>query len=366
MIKRNKFELLDLANQILNKFPESLFVRSDTLFLDPDMGGGQFVKAVEDRLRRYGHDDENIRTRVHGFGSVLMDVNYAVNKLGLVGKYSVVSPSTFLNTESLGMKFDVIVGNPPYQDGNQGLWQSFARKSVDLLKDGGALGFVTPNSWANGSHLNTEKNVFNSILQRYNCIEIKTNVNEYFKGVGKNISTWTILKEPYKGTTTVVDKNGTGKEIDISKYPFFINVFSFEALEIFQRVLEYGQFYSEFVERKNTCSRVYAFPKIRHNAGYRKGYLYDDINFDFPTSPVVVGIDCQDKTLEQVKSIHSQFESKLFRFLWKIYGADDAGSFGWILRNMPKLPDNRIYTDQDVYSELNLIEFADYIDDYLS
>ena len=37
-----------------------------------------------------------------------------------------------------------------------------------------------------------------------------------------------------------------------------------------------------------------------------------------------------------------------------MHGANDAGSFGWILRNMPKLPDNTIYTDDDVFKILNL------------
>jgi hypothetical protein len=273
------------------------------------------------------------------------------------------------NGEYFAMKtpqFDNIVGNPPYQDGNQGLWQSFSTQAIKLLKDGGTLSFVTPNSWANGSNLGTERNIFNSIFQKYNCIEINTDVNQEFKNeghnIGKNISSWIVKKEPYSGKTKVIDKNGNSKEIDISKYPFFINVFSFEALKVFEKILKYGNFYSEFVEKATTSKRYYAFPKIRHNAGYRKGYVYDDINVDFPTSPVVVGIDCTDKSLDQVKSIHSQFESTTFKFLWKIYGADDAGSFGWILRNMPKLPDNKIYTDQDVYKELGIEQFAEYIE----
>lgn len=262
--------------------------------------------------------------------------------------------------------FNNIVGNPPYQDGNQGLWQNFAIQSIKLLEPGGTLSFVTPTSWANGSNLGTEKNIFNSIFQKYNCIEIHTDVNDKFKqeghNIGKNISSWTVVKEKYAGTTKVFDKYGNSKNIDISKYPFFINVFSFEALEIFEKVLSHGKFYSEFIEKKTDSNRYYAFPKIRHNAGYRKGYRYDGIDVDFPTSPVVVGIDCSDKTLDQVKSIHSQFESSVFKFLWKMYGADDAGSFGWILRNMPKLPDNKIYTNDDVYKILDLEEYADFIE----
>jgi len=268
--------------------------------------------------------------------------------------------------ELTGMLFDNIVGNPPYQDKNQGLWQSFTIQAIKLLKSGGTLSFVTPTSWANGSNLGTERNIFNSVFQKYNCTEIYMDVNDEFKqeghNIGKNISSWTIVKEDYQGTTRIVDKNGLSKDIDISKYPFFINVFSFEALEIFEKVIEYGKFYTEFVEKPCSSERYYAFPKIRHNAGYRKGYKYDNIDVEFPTSPVVVGIDCSNKTLDQVKSIHSQFESNVFKFLWKTYGADDAGSFGWILRSMPKLPDSKIYKNEDVYKILGLQDYMDFIE----
>jgi len=287
---------------------------------------------------------------------------YKINESALGIKY--ISQQEFFELKK--PIFNNIVGNPPYQDGNQALWQNFAIQAIKLLEPGGTLSFVTPISWANGSNLGTEKNIFNSIFKRYNCIEIHTDVNDKFKeeghNIGKNISSWIVVKEKYAGTTKVFDKHGNSKNIDISKYPFFINVFSFEALEIFEKILDYGKFYLEFIEKKANSNRYYAFPKIRHNAGYRKGYKYDGIDVDFPTSPIVVGIDCSDKTVEQVKSIHSQFESSVFKFLWKMYGADDAGSFGWILRNMPKLPDNKLYTNEDVYKILGLEKYVDFIE----
>lgn len=263
-------------------------------------------------------------------------------------------------------QFDNIVGNPPYQNGNQGLWQKFSIQAIKLLKDGGTLSFVTPNSWANGSNLGTEKNIFNSIFQKYNCIEINTDVNQEFKNeghkIGKNISSWIVKKETYSGKTKVIDKDGNSKDIDISKYPFFINVFSFESLEVFEKIVKYGNFYTEFVEKKSDADRYFAFPKAKHISYESFGYKYDDVEKRFPTSNITVGIDCSEKTLSQIESIYSQFESKLFKFLWKIYGADDAGSFGWILRKMPKLPDNKIYTDQDIYKELGIEKFAKYIE----
>lgn len=273
------------------------------------------------------------------------------------------------NGEYFGMntpQFDNIVGNPPYQDGNQGLWQRFSIQAIKLLKDSGTLSFVTPNSWANGSNIESERNIFNSILKKYNCKEIRMDVNNDFKEqghtIGKNISAWTVTKESYTGKTQVFDKDNKSKDINISEFPFFINVFSFEALEIFKKITNYTTFYTEFVEKKSDNNRYFAFPKAQRISYDSFGYRYDGTEERFPTSKVTVGIDCSDKSLDQVKSIHSQFESSVFRFLWKTYGADDAGSFGWILRSMPKLPDNKIYTNQEIYEILDLVDHKEFIE----
>jgi hypothetical protein len=138
MYKRLKFNIDSLVNDVFSHFPEYIWESDSTTFLDPAMGGGQFVKAIENILRMYGHSNENIKSRVFGIESSQMRVNYAVNKHKLVGTYI----STDILSWETDMKFDVVVVNPPYKGG---LHIEIFNKSFDEeLADGGDIICIQP------------------------------------------------------------------------------------------------------------------------------------------------------------------------------------------------------------------------------
>ncbi len=66
MLSRLKFAIAPLVKEILDNLPDSIWTSSSTTFLDPAMGGGQFLVEIERRLRVAGHSDENIANRVFG------------------------------------------------------------------------------------------------------------------------------------------------------------------------------------------------------------------------------------------------------------------------------------------------------------
>jgi site-specific DNA-methyltransferase (adenine-specific) len=145
MLSRMKFEIEQLVTEILDQLPESIWTSPTTTFFDPAIGGGQFVRAVEQRLRACGHSDSNIRGRVFGFEESDLHIRYAVNKYKLVGQYHRKPYDKFLEMDD-SMKFDVVIGNPPYQDnaGQNTLYPKFYAKAVNLAKDVGSVAMITP------------------------------------------------------------------------------------------------------------------------------------------------------------------------------------------------------------------------------
>jgi len=338
-----------LARQIVKQLKID-WSRKDLKFLDPVCGRGNLLLALAEKLEQSGHSRKYIvENMLYGFDVEKIQSLIATKALrcfynGNINIYN----EDFLAKDS-NMQFDVVFGNPPYQDGNQGYWKLFAHKAYKHTKDNGIMIFITPNSWANASHLNTDKNIFNSIFQKNKILYINTNVNSYFPTVGKNIGYWILQKSKPQGLTVVTNGVDSSK-VKLSDFPFFINVFSPLALSIFDKVLKKKEFWSGFVEGPSRSNKEFAFPKAKHIKYDSFGYKYDAVYNNYPTSKAVLALDCSAFTLDQVKNIYSHFNTKIYKFLWKIYGAEgDASSFGWVLRNMPKLNIDLVYTDEEIY-----------------
>ena len=123
---RLKFDLGEIANEILDRVDQSLFESGDTTFLDPAMAGGQMLKSLEDRLRQFGHSDENISKRVFGVSENPLHNGFARKKNNLVGHI-------FKQGElDDGMKFNLGLVNPPFSLGKKLLYPEFFEKGLEV------------------------------------------------------------------------------------------------------------------------------------------------------------------------------------------------------------------------------------------
>lgn len=149
MLTRLKFEIQGLFEEIYNKrLPDSVFTTDGITFADLQSAGLQSIIPIVNKLRENGRSDDYIRSHVYAFMENEVYLNYVITRFSDL-------PVTFdIYKESINMKFDVLVGNDPYQEKvgpkkTEPLWNKFLHKRISLLKEGGYLSLIHPSGWRN-------------------------------------------------------------------------------------------------------------------------------------------------------------------------------------------------------------------------
>ena len=195
------FTPMNLVNDMLNKLPAEVWLNKDLKWLDPSAGMGNFPVAVYMRLM-IGLKDEIVdedKRRKHILEDMLYMVEldkgnvFMMNKIfcGKTYKLNIFQGSFIkgdykdIDIYSSNIKYDIILGNPPYNQGGirskgkdkeknidedleekkpktKTIWTDFIKKSFELLKDSGYLLFINPLSWLKKTH-----SLHNSILEKH-------------------------------------------------------------------------------------------------------------------------------------------------------------------------------------------------------
>jgi hypothetical protein len=225
-IRRLGFDIDFLAQEEIKRLPRKLFKSKTTTFCDLSIGGGQFLRAIVAELKGCGHSDENIKGRIYGFESNRFYLN--AGSFDLLGNFYVDKDQSFDVIKH--MKFDVIVGNSPYQkqvgpNKTEAIWDKFVFKSLEYLKKDGYLALIHPSGWRNVSGRFLEvKNILLSKQIEY--LEIHNEKDGLRTFGAETRYDWYILKnvdrtKNYK--TNVRFEDGSKQPLDLTEMSFIPN-----------------------------------------------------------------------------------------------------------------------------------------------
>ena len=155
------FTPMTLVNEMLDTLPKSVWFNKDLKWLDPAAGMGNFQVAVYMRLMKslkdVIKDEENRRKHILENMLYIVELDkknvFMMKKIFCGKKYKLnIFEGSFIDGKyekiyKTDIKFDIIMGNPPYNQNKTPIWNIFINDSFKKLNKNGYLLFVTPSGW---------------------------------------------------------------------------------------------------------------------------------------------------------------------------------------------------------------------------
>ena len=232
-------EMLDkLDKAYINEHGISIFKVQELKWFDPAAGIGNFQVILYQKLMEGLPIDDEEERRKHILQNMIYSAEltsknvFIYKKIFCGDKYKLnIYEGDTLNMDvkkEFGIdKFDVVMGNPPFNDdsGNKGkghtLWDKFTLVSINIwLKFNGYLLYIHPRTWRQINHKILE--IFKKYQLHY--LEIH-NVEDGIKTFKCSTTyDWYILEKKNKYTNTIIkDEENKINHIDISNWSFIPN-----------------------------------------------------------------------------------------------------------------------------------------------
>ena len=243
-----------VVKQMINLLPQELFDNTNTIFLDPACKAGEYLEEIFNRCMESEKHKQHFKNFSNPelaqamhiltkqlYGIALTPNSLKIASLKMQGSPNIISISNYIDriksgslikliNEEFGksMKFDVVIGNPPYNDNEASISTAIYSEFLLKLKEHSRyISFITPARWyssgrgltklrgtlLNEKHLSTLVDFPNS-GDIFNNVRITGGVCYY------------LYDNNYIGNCNV--KQSVNKKIiyndirDLSKYPIFV------------------------------------------------------------------------------------------------------------------------------------------------
>jgi hypothetical protein len=240
------FTPIHLINDMLDKLPIEVWSNPNLKWFDPANGMGNFMIIIYYRLLEglndifpdktlcKKHIIENmlymseINKKNCSISKQIFDINNEYKLNIYTGDSLILDPLNEFGIE----KFDIIVGNPPYNKDNIGtgnmIWHLFVKKSLEFfLNDSGYLVFIHPSLWRKPQSSKSKMKDFFKLMTHSNQM-LYLEIHDSSDGMkifncGTRYDWYVINKMPIYKSTIIKDENGILNELNLEKYDWLPN-----------------------------------------------------------------------------------------------------------------------------------------------
>lgn len=257
------------VEEMMSFVPTKFWTRKGLSILDPCCGNGNFHLVIADKLRTSGYSPDELQESLQ-----FNDINDArlQQVQAIFGINSNITQNDFLAIDDLN-KYDMVVMNPPYaklmKDGsraskNHGLSVPFMRKGLQLLKPGGFLVAIVPDSWMSLA----DRNDFCAEITSYQFHALNIHcAKSWFPKVGSSFTWFVVEKVPATSPFQVsyLHKNKVYTDLVHSQTRAYIPLqYSYLIQSIFTKTIDNNEVPKYKVETSSNLHRYTQRESIRN------------------------------------------------------------------------------------------------------
>jgi hypothetical protein len=278
------------------------------------------------------------------------------------------------------MKFDLVIGNPPYKDKNSknAIYPYFLNTGLKLVKPEGRVMMITPRAIVQG-FVKGRTDGIKLLSLSVKIVSLKSSIRDAFPGIGSDFC-WFVVTPTLKTNDTVF-RTDTGDIVCESLPKVIPMITNAHSLSIFSKCFDNGNSirlstsdiasgggFKECPDgtalairtinadgsldtyRVDTSHRSYGKSKIFFSMLGKKVFV-DRTGEHVPGKEhLMVWVIANDAEIDSIMSV---MDTKLYGFFYKMMDSSLMGGAD-ALKSMTSFPLTRTWTDQEIYAHFNL------------